>query len=123
MIPARRVFGLLDCKTALAAALAGLLGACSSPPADDALRAADLQRGELLYEAKCNACHTTQAHWREQRRVKTWPDLLAQVERWQGIAHAGWTPADVRDVASYLNRVYYHLPCDACGAAQASASP
>ena len=123
MTSPRWAFGPRICKTVLVAALAGLLGACSSPPADDALRMADLQRGELLYEAKCSACHTTQAHWREQRLVKTWPDLLEQVERWQGVAHAGWTPADVRDVASYLNRVYYHLPCDACGAAQASASP
>lgn len=123
MIPARRSFAPMDCKTVLVAALLGLLGACSSPPADEAMRLADLQRGELLYEAKCSACHTAQAHWREQRRVKTWADLLAQVERWQGIAHAGWTPADVRDVASYLNRAYYRLPCDACGATQASATP
>jgi len=123
MIPARRSFAPLDCKTALVAALLGLLGACgSTPPADEAPRAVDLQRGELLYEAKCNACHTAQAHWREQRLVKTWPDLLAQVERWQNIARAGWTPADLRDVASYLNRAYYHLPCDLCGGAQASAA-
>ncbi|HEV2007734.1 MAG TPA: hypothetical protein VGQ88_03325 [Burkholderiales bacterium] len=32
--------------------------------------AADIDRGKLLYETHCSACHTAQAHWRDQRIVK-----------------------------------------------------
>ncbi|HET7197626.1 MAG TPA: cytochrome C [Burkholderiales bacterium] len=108
-------------KTLLVAALAlaAGLGACkSAPPAASPPvvgAAPDLQRGRLLYENSCNTCHTTQPHWREQRRVKTLSDLVAQVERWQDIAHAGWKAQDIQDVVAYLNAAFYHLPCDACG--------
>lgn len=91
--------------------------ACASPPAGAPAAASvpDVQRGRLLYETSCNACHTTQPHWRSQRLVKSWSDLLAQVDRWQRVAGAQWTAYDVRDVALYLNEQFYHLPCDACG--------
>jgi len=92
-------------------------GAPSAAPSTAA--ATDLQRGRLLYENACDTCHTTQPHWREQRLVKTWSDLVAQVERWQGVAHAGWTPQEIQDVAAYLNDRFYHLPCDACGGPRA----
>jgi len=105
-------------KTLLAAALAGL-AACSTRPAATASAATDLERGRLLYENTCQTCHTTQPHWREKRLVKTWHDLVAQVGRWQDVAHAGWTPRDIQDVASYLNATFYKLPCDACGGPRA----
>ena len=75
----------------------------------------DVQRGRLLYENSCNACHTTQPHWRSKRLVVTWGDLVAQVTRWQGIAGLNWSSDDIRDVAVFLNEEFYHLPCDACG--------
>ena len=101
-------------STLLALALAA---ACTTSPAGapGAASGPNVERGRLLYEASCNACHTTQPHWRSQRLAKSWPDLLAQVDRWQRVAGAQWTADDVRDVAIYLNEQFYHLPCDACG--------
>ena len=102
-------------KTLLALALCAGVAACSSPPAQTAAASApDTGRGRLLYENSCNACHTTQPHWRSQRLVSTWSDLVAQVTRWQGIAGLRWTSDDIRDVAMFLNEQFYHLPCDAC---------
>ena len=108
-------------KTLPALALAALVAACAARPTGSATAAAatDVERGRLLYENTCNACHTTQPHWRDQRLVKTWSDLVAQVERWQGVARAGWKAQDIQDVASYLNATFYHLPCDACGGPRA----
>ena len=33
----------------------------------------------------CAACHTTQAHWRDKRVVRSWGDLVYQVTRWQQV--------------------------------------
>jgi len=76
---------------------------------------ADLKRGALLYEAGCGECHTTQPHWREKRIVKTWPELLFQVERWQRVGGRGWSAEEIRDVAAYLNREFYRMPCPVAG--------
>ena len=94
-----------------------LAAACATSPgaAPGAASVPNVERGRLLYEASCSACHSTQPHWRAQRLAKSWPDLLAQVDRWQRVAGAQWTADDVRDVAIYLNEQFYHLPCDACG--------
>jgi hypothetical protein len=68
------------------------------------------QRGQLLYETHCVTCHTTQMHWREQRRVRDWESLEAQVRRWQGNASLDWSDEDIRQVARHLNDTIYHLP-------------
>jgi mono/diheme cytochrome c family protein len=67
-------------------------------------------RGQLLYETHCIACHTTQVHWRDQRLVSDYPNLVAQVVRWQGNTGLGWTGEEVREVARYLDATFYHLP-------------
>lgn len=114
----------LDRKTVVVLAFAGLLGACGPRPTTTASAAApaapDVQRGAMLYENSCNACHTTQPHWRSQRLVATWSDLVAQVTRWQGIAGLNWTSDEIRDVALFLNEQFYRLPCDACGGPRAA---
>ncbi len=113
-----------DRKTVVVLAAAVLLGACSTRPTTTASAAApavpDVQRGAMLYENSCNACHTTQPHWRSQRLVATWSDLVAQVTRWQGVAGLNWTSDEIRDVAVFLNEQFYHLPCDACGGPRAA---
>ena len=109
----------LDRKTVVLL-LAALLGACARPLPGEST--ADLERGRLLYENTCDTCHTTEPHWRSARLVKSWSDLIGQVDRWQSVAHANWTSADIRDVASYLNAQFYHLPCDACGGPRAEQS-
>jgi len=76
---------------------------------------ADVSRGRLLYRNACATCHSEQAHWREKSVVRTWSDLLFQVTRWQNIAGQQWRPQDIDDVAAYLNRRFYRLPCPVPG--------
>lgn len=102
----------------LLAALLGCTGAGLAP--EDAkpqlaARPLDVQRGQLLYETHCVACHTTQAHWRDNSIVGAWSDVLAQVERWQKNSGQQWDPSEVGDVAAYLNAVYYKMPCSVPG--------
>lgn len=77
----------------------------------------DAKRGALLYDTACAACHTEQAHWRDERLVKDWGTLVYQVARWQHNAGQGWGPAEVEDVAAYLNQRLYRLPCPIAGCA------
>lgn len=87
-----------------------LLAPCGQPQGAEAV-SGDLQRGALLYENACGQCHTEQAHWRQKHRVRSWGDLLYQVNRWQTTAGQNWREADVQDVAAYLNERFYHLSC------------
>jgi len=93
--------------TVLALALGGCGGA---PQAPEKALTADAQRGRLLYDTACVQCHTTQAHWREKRLVRSWPDLVHQVTRWQALVGQSWRTRDVEDVAAYLNQEFYKLP-------------
>jgi mono/diheme cytochrome c family protein len=67
-------------------------------------------RGELLYSTHCIECHTTQIHWRANRRAVDWETLKFQVRRWQGVLNLNWTEADADDVAHYLNDTIYRFP-------------
>jgi len=95
----------------LVPALLSIAAAIAAEPAERA----DAARGALLYEASCGECHTTQAHWREKHVVKTWPELLFQVERWQHIAGRGWSAREIEDVAAYLNQHFYRMRCPVAG--------
>lgn len=75
----------------------------------------DAQRGGLLYDAHCVACHTAQAHWRDNSIVGTWGDVLVQVARWQTNAGQQWDSQEIGDVAAYLNAVYYKKACAVTG--------
>jgi hypothetical protein len=88
-----------------------------------AVAAADVQRGRLLYETYCIACHTTQAHWRDKHIVGSWSDLLYQVTRMQKNAGQNWSSTEISDVAAYLNEIFYKMPCPSpdCDGPQASA--
>jgi len=70
----------------------------------------DTARGQSLYSAHCNACHSEQMHWREKKLVKDWASLRSEVRRWQGLARLGWSEEDIEAVAQYLNTLYYHYP-------------
>ena len=84
---------------------------------------ADVERGRLLYETHCIACHTTQAHWRDKHIVRSWADLLYQVTRMQNNAGQEWSMTEITDVAAYLNQLFYKMPCPAavCRDSQARA--
>lgn len=87
--------------------LAALVLATASAAAQPA---AEVSRGQLLYDTHCLACHSEKLHWRDGRLVKDWPTLKHQVRRFQAVANLGWSDEDVTEVASYLNRSIYRLP-------------
>jgi len=64
-------------------------------------------RGLLLYSTHCNTCHTSKIHWRKQKLVTDWASLVTQVYRWQSIAGLSWSESEIKDVAHYLNAVFY----------------
>jgi mono/diheme cytochrome c family protein len=67
-------------------------------------------RGQLLYSTHCVTCHSTQMHWRNDRRAQDWDTLKIQVRRWQGNAGLEWGEADITEVARHLNDSIYHFP-------------
>lgn len=87
-----------------------------------AVAAADVERGRLLYETYCIACHTTQAHWRDKHIVASWAELLYQVTRMQKNAGQDWSSAEINDVAAYLNELFYKMPCPSPGCVEPQAS-
>jgi mono/diheme cytochrome c family protein len=97
----------------LALCLAGLSGA---------LAAANAERGKLLYETRCSACHEGSVHNRSARKAKSFDSLRAQVLRWSKEVGGSWTKDDVDDVTLYLNQRYYRFNCPSivCKANQAS---
>ena len=73
------------------------------------LQAQDLQRGKLLYETHCAACHTERLHGREKSSVKSMADLRDTVARWAKQAKRSFTPDELEDLVQYLNRSHYDL--------------
>lgn len=96
-----------------------LLLLCLAAP----VRSADLERGRLLYESRCTACHARSVHLRESRRAPDYPGVRAQVERWSREAGVAWTRDELDDVTYFLNDRYYRFNCRAgrCGPGQAGA--
>jgi mono/diheme cytochrome c family protein len=94
-----------------AAALTLAIAGCSVAPWVSAQAVPDAQRGRLLYDAHCSACHTAQAHWRDRHVVQSWSGLVGEITRWQKSSGQNWSDAEIGDVAVYLNSLYYKLPC------------
>ena len=66
-------------------------------------------RGALLYENHCQSCHTTEVHFRAQRKSRTIADVRAWVVRWQENLELGWTVEEVDDVTGHLNSRFYQF--------------
>jgi mono/diheme cytochrome c family protein len=88
-------------------ALACLIVAAGAPASS---QAASEERGTLLYDTHCIACHTTEAHWRDKKLARNWKGLLEQVTIWQANANLGWSEQDIEAVSVLLNRRYYRFP-------------
>jgi len=84
----------------LALAIAFAAGTASGQPPS---------RGQALYELHCIGCHTTQMHWRANRRATDWVSLRAQVRLWQGNSHLHWSDDDIDEVARFLNERFYRF--------------
>jgi mono/diheme cytochrome c family protein len=88
-------------------AWASLLALCATTAA---AQQATPSRGQTLYELHCIGCHTTQMHWREQRRASDWTSLRGQVQLWQGNALLDWKDDEIDAVARFLNQTIYRFP-------------
>jgi len=97
----------------LALSLAGLSAAQAATGAE---------RGRLLYETRCGACHAISVHNRSARKAKTFDGLREQVLRWSAEVGGSWSGDEIDDVAQYLNQRYYrfHCPRSVCKDNQAS---
>ena len=84
--------------------------------------AADAERGRILYETRCSACHAMSVHNRDARKATSFDGVRAQVLRWSAEAGGSWTADEIDDLTLYLNQRYYHFPCppSLCKANQAS---
>jgi CxxC motif-containing protein (DUF1111 family) len=88
-----------------------LLGTALALPAPlNAQQPRSESRGQLLYTLHCIACHSTQIHWRNERKATDRTSLNAQVRRWQGNSGLQWTEEDVVEVALFLNETIYRFP-------------
>ncbi|MCK6375445.1 MAG: cytochrome c [Zoogloea sp.] len=91
----------------LAAGLAMAAGAQAGDPAV----------GErLVTEKDCAACHKrliggdgSKLYLRSDRKVKSLPQLHAQVSFCATQLKTGWFPEDEEDVVAWLNHRYYHF--------------
>ena len=98
---------------ALTAALAGASAFSTAQPVPAETR------GQLLYNTHCISCHTTQMHWRTDKKAYDWDSLKEQVRRWQGNAGLQWVDADITEVARHLNDTIYKHPQTADRVSQA----
>ena len=80
-------------------------------------QAADPQRGKTLHDKHCISCHSgmvggdgTLLYTRKNRRVKSFDELIAQINRCDQSLGLQWFPDDVQDVAAYLNQAFYKFP-------------
>ena len=90
--------------------LGSLAGALAFTPA----HSADLERGRALYENHCRMCHDSLAFKRGDTIAKDYEEVRAQVNRWQTNTSLRWSAEDIDNVASYVAKAYYKLPCPAC---------
>ncbi len=73
--------------------------------------AQDAQRGKLLYDTHCVACHYERIHKREAARslVRSLAQLRLEVVRRAELTGRAFTVQDLDDIAEYLNRSHYKL--------------
>jgi hypothetical protein len=75
----------------------------------------DPKAGKALAERDCVACHeqkwkpASAIYTRSDRRVKSAPQLLTQVQVCNAQLGAGYFPEEEQNVAAYLNETYYEF--------------
>lgn len=71
--------------------------------------AGEFSRGQSLYENHCQSCHAEWAHTRSGRKVASVAELHRRVAAWSVHAGLNWSDEEIRDVAEYLERNFYHF--------------
>src|SRR5262245_36607581 len=75
---------------------------------------ADFERGRALYDNHCRMCHESLAFKRGDKIAKDYEEVRAQVNRWQTNTSLHWSVEDIENVASYVAKTYYKIPCPDC---------
>jgi len=70
------------------------------------------ERGRLLYENHCQACHASTVHVREARKARTPAEVRAYIARWSEHLKLTWGEEEQAEVYRYLNNRYYKLPLE-----------
>ncbi len=73
------------------------------------LLSAEPDRGQMLYENHCQACHETWLHSRTDRRVSSLSELRKRVQGWSNHSELNWRNEDIDAVTDYLSRTFYLL--------------
>jgi len=70
------------------------------------------ERGKALHDQFCFECHQTDVYTRENRFVKSFPALVAQVRRCELTLGLQWFDDDIMNTATYINNDFYHFPAE-----------
>ena len=68
-------------------------------------QAPDSERGQMLYENHCKACHTPKIHERANKAPLDKAQLRAIVDGWRREEGLPWTAQDTEDVVEYVSRM------------------
>lgn len=74
-------------------------------------RAQDTERGRLLYDTHCVACHYERIHNRDpsQSLVRSSAQLRAEVANRSRLTDRRFTEEELDDITEYLNRGHYRF--------------
>lgn len=78
----------------------------NAPPAAT-VTADDVHPGKAIHDANCVSCHDTGVYTREDRKIKDFTQLDAQVRRCDANLGTRLFDEDITKVVSYLNDNYY----------------
>ena len=71
--------------------------------------AADPGMGRMLYENHCGTCHYERIHDRKKTEIDTLTALKVEIARRAAQTDRRFTPAELDDIAEYLNQSHYRL--------------
>jgi len=66
-------------------------------------------RGQLLHENHCMACHNDSVNSRNNTKAHSVDDIRQWVVHWSKHLELEWEKHDVDEVTNFLNRRYYHF--------------
>lgn len=73
--------------------------------------AQDLQRGKMLHDTYCIACHDARIYTRENRLARDAARLRAEVDRWRRNVSLQWDDGEIDAVTGFLASRYYGINC------------
>lgn len=91
-------------KMLIAAFVAGCVSAGAHA---ESLLAGNAASGKKLHDADCVKCHGSEVYTRKDRRVKTIPGLIGQVDMCVKNLSKSYSEAQRTDLVKYLNDAFY----------------